>query len=1749
MISVRTSFRDQNGSNERFVTAEFNSVDEFLEELEASLDLDGVFSIFGAGNINVMGSDSAWSINYFQYQDIYKMIRMKDWRDLLSSDSRDVVPFYYERISSRTNNISRRRKTRVNGSGLLQVQSDSSNVQKLKEFLNDPVNKDEIEEAMKDPLSVVTYGGKRYRTYEDIKSYYCSLSCFFWSIELFYGTSKLHCLFHRELGVEESMDRSVPKKNKCPIFIYRNMKLTGNKLVDKIVKAVVDKFGPFDLTLPVNEKICCFIAELLVLDIYWFRSETFCILRQSKGIIQNNVNELKLVPLIKFSGTKKIKKRMDERNGVLVMIVTDLFKQTMHAEPILDIDLVYSMFQRGANCTLYPLFTYRGSGSIDDNKSFSNSVLQKDLEQLVKPNYKLLNHTDFKTKLCNDFKMKEEIVIKNFKDFENLIGLIQNTVHLEKNTRIYFTTSCLQDCEFYEEIVQLFEPYGLMFYNRISMFDVLSIFYFMIHAKDEWFYIPNLNFVNCRLTNGNSLVRQILTRRLSNPEDCNTFLRLTGVSNFRFHKNGYFFYFSEHDDTEKNIGSFVFSDIGQKILPISDEVDQAIYNLEIESRQDEEKRKYIHEKTGVIKFYDYNTRNGALLKDIFCLQRNSFKQTHLSRLMKFRETYTPLLENIFCYDPNIIEPVTPVLYNGSLYKEFGSPSRLIEIDCSKMYTHIVQGGYKDIWCPDFYNQPLFIGGVEDPTFSKLETPVRSYYIDYGFVVIKKSKMNFTYLENLCPEYFNTMSSWWQLYNTSREILFIDSYLIIYTCEKVCQIKNITSKYDLYKKIQFDGMGIYGGYFDFTENLRNVFHRHMTLVKGTRLGSIFSSEVSGSTVNRYVVSEGNGIVKKPQYNLLCSQKKQDVLLYDEKFKSMDRVFLAFADACERMAKVFPEEEAIGIIKEQVNGFIGSSKTMSSGGCFINTTSDIMTSCESDFRLLQEQVPNNIMYWARTLNYTDHHLVCMTTGRLTFDRNSFAGFRRYVLHTCSAFMDHLNYISKPVRIATDSVLVLPKYEEDVKKEIEKFSYGNRNNLKNNIVIGHTNPFKKKEVFMRDFDMIDFLPGQGILHEQLMDSIPSFKLAPKYLKVKQGFSSYCNEDLKPDQKLEDKNNFILKHISFIENKITEFKDSEILWKAFKEKEWDFTIPAIVDNGKKLHQFLMDDKYSEVKKPLYEYHIEKSLEILSSSPMTMIGEPGAGKTYRSKKLCDYFSRERKKTIVTSSMHSVLRLYGSHVLPDGSRLPISTFHAFTKVGIHPEKYKFDPGERLSLQEDIQLYDVIFCEEVETYDSVFIGFLKSLKEKYGYLIYLVGDPLQSSPSFGRGIDMNSEAVKYLTNYNRYEFDLQFRNLNENYLEKLHLSAQGNLNLYLDKDMSTYLCDTLAAHMLDEQLDRCVKDYLSCKPTRLFSCKNYKINMVVSMEILSRMFLETEWLDKCPVYIHVGKNQYGKNGTDEHKLLEGDFFNDACDRKYRERIEKEADGRGPPSANFLVGLPLIVHTGFRFRSLGRFKTKYSENLIHKGVVYIFKGINKEKLNLKNGNRIETFLVDIFTMETEEKETVKITEFEFQMYFVYEFTIQRDFIIGETLDRLTILNPYFATNISAYKKLKDTLDECTRWYGKNSVLTKEGRMMRVAVTRVREVGTTCVLDINVYKSTFWHRFLVNDTSLNLVYKDCRVDRISDMRKIVVLGKLEVLNDKEYVSASAIITPKIKQFKVDREKIKKRHHFPNALKCNTRKRKYIF
>ena len=1762
MVVVATTRYTVNGIARTAIQHEFNNVEDLRASIR-EITRGNLFQEFDE-QMPVANSDPPIEFENSSGDQVeYSRLLQAMFReqDDVETQSGGTIPIIGERGSGALfsyQNVNRPVPRRRNRNRSIPFANNSNLIQKVREFLNDPNNREEIEKTL-EPIECL---GIHYNTYEEIVGFYNTITCVVFSCDLYYSGSKLIQLIHKKvtcclnaIGTHDGTDTfgySQPRK----IHV-------ANSAPYRIADCILKLIDCTSIDQNVYEEDFKKIADGLQIDIYLFDLNVYA---RAKAIFNTGLNpsvfnsslytntekleefkeDVKIhKPWTVYKGGDSIKRIRNRRFGSIIFECTNRWEESMHIDVECDAVMTYR-FESTVSKGFYSTADYKGQ-TIMQKRSNSDIVKFPEYYKPFVPDYKkavdkgvplthVINDSTSYLKLKNIFwdelhlfKDNANPEEKNHYDSDAYKRLRNNVpIRVEINPSFFNDT---QDTRC-AAIVQPFLQDGMF-----SLLDVFADF-------DSWMHSIGYRYSNSIPSRNPQAFRESFLSNIAKETPTALFRVVSNLQLFQFFIDpvvdfptlnypGFEITFFVTEQNDLDFATRIVKSTNSSI-PLKDEwnkiANDAMKDLEKDHANGlndfvyERKRLNITNRTGLA--YAFSKTNV-----IWDLVQNGKgkgvdKATGASLCSVFQETLPVQLERLHAFKSNLLEPLASVSWSADRYED---ERILTEVDFSKMYSHIVMGGGTSVWQTDYYKEKVQMGGMKNPYLDNIDGPLLSYSIDFGMVLIEGSRINWDVLTEMCPEYFNHTCSW---YLHRNKVHFVDVYTLIHLCSLVgvmltrhMMTDPTTNILAIFKKIQMQGFRIRYGLFDTIKEVRVAMHSAKEDHKDSYLQDDFSGVMEKFDDKRIQLKYNHLPIKKDMYITEAKIKDVHDVYYEKPEKKASRIFNRFAQASEVVRSLYNgDDSCLPCLKNSFNMMIGKLKYQRPGGISSMTISDFKRQDSSQERKIKRSrkedslivfdgsgktVANNSSFSVAHIPGSDRVIVSHDVVNIEVIRNSFAPFRRYIINTGATMMDRLNYRYKSKRQATDSILIADMYVVHAQRDIKKWMANGNDTHEIEAYVPGCMPTSS----FTDIDML------------------SNPLAAKYeLLLRPGEHHDKYQRQFEDLEKENPGEFTplqAKEFRESDKGFDTIRDSDVFRQVVQEYIHEHNCPQIcwgvhhndmgaymAIQGLELHNHLIKSIVADQRvKEIYKIHSERSAQrLLDMHGAVMIGDPGCGKTERLKIMRKL---SKRKCYTIAAMHSIVQL--SMNGPNDKQT--MTAHKFFGCKIDVAAGAKDPEKMMSAQmkknkSPVKMCDILICDEAETFSVEFEEYIKVCKESFGIDVYLVGDPLQAGPMFGLGLCMKGSVALYVSNRNRYIFDMQFRNINERYRESLDVAADGIITRYLHPSMGSYHGRADAIDVLDRQLEEAANEMIATnRVTRLFACSNYKVNLCIMTEVMRRVLVITngDFAVGCDVILHTGRKEIPNANflkTDEPTNPRWVLERDAKYLKMMDRNVKfgSYNGRvkgqnGPSAQNMLIGLPLIMKPLICFRVMNRFESSFKEHdYIAKSVLLMFTG-NKTQHRFGTDKFIAP--LDYYEFKTIGFNEYKwLSKFEIAMYMTYEFAIQREFIIGTTVDKLTIVQAVLP-HTRSYESIQSTLARQEETYGSNSILTDLARIMRVAVTRVRDSTCSTTLDLHLMKhnhGSFWHSVLSKGPSLFVL--PVALDQIKElsrrMRKQIIMAK---------------------------------------------------
>lgn len=1176
------------------------------------------------------------------------------------------------------------------------------------------------------------------------------------------------------------------------------------------------------------------------------------------------------------------------------------------------------------------------------------------------------------------------------------------------------------------------------------------------------------------------------------------------------------------------------------------------------------------------------------------------------------------------YDSVLDETPIPITRDAHRYNSRPDPAKkLVEIDMSKDYLSTAMGSASLAVLPDLYDDTANFVGILNPRMEKfsVQAPsqtydpeekytdpsdylVHSHIADCGKVLIN---IDVSAGKKLMPEAFAAYSPW-TLFRGGRR--FVWAALVIDLCEQYArketegkEIPRWGSLRDMklyyYRKLQHEVFRVQGGFFDMQMSYRKIIQKalkHDVALENVDIGSEFTAV----TERRFVLSrfnyaydyEGTTLKQVPVYRERDSYKRLRPCMVKAEHNTA-KMYKAFAENVIKFHKMIGPQVPMAsnypgvpcndtiptgkYINNMFRIFIGSSKYLVPRGAQVRYTNELnhfsiegnkkrkfetadlkdvrrlsrKTKCYVD--VVKDLVHANDVMVMPIPKHKERYLVSSYSATAIVSRLGYSAWRDTILALRFAFMSKLAVQYKPYRVKTDSILVEESQVKDVETYLESVLYPTDicESKPDYMIPSMFPPWKVEDVYPMDKENDKARILQSIMSSP--EEPPIRAAIGEHAKVRDMLDGM-------GEPLEEK------------------KDSDLFFKWFQENA-----PVYIqgkENGKKLHRELWPRVTTDpVLKDLYDkYSKFRSEYLLQLDGAILVGEPGAGKSTTVKEMVS----NTNNAAVVAPMHSILRGY------HGCGALVATMHSFFGVSLDLASASKNPETHLRMfwstrGQSQKKIKVLFIDEAEMASKSFEELIRIQNLVANTKVFIVGDPNQSAPMFGRGFDMFGNVARVVSSDNVFRFDMQFRNYDFEYMEKVHeFISNGQVDKLLCIPEETYYpshveCEESGMRLPNEKTDEVVHNTIENivdslvkreEPEWTISVQNYKVMGMIWLEVYRRWSLRVnprEFLvlarsgstesknkavgDVVVAYDEVDENGYrGKQSksrvdrfreltTKSESLLLSTW--DVKSKLFRDQEKSFSWRNGPSGRSFLVGLPLVFYPGATFVSTNRFQSAHQhkaldgERLDPEVMVqlslytyigsYEDEGMIKDPLGKEGSNCKLKYRVLRFQCGWSDEET-HITEMEAAMYLIPSFLVLHSFCIGATLNKFLVLRvSQEEGHVKSYDSLYHTLRWASMVYGKDASFTETARAMCVARTRVRNPADCIVVDMPVHTHRFWETYWRSGN--NFVVFDSKESKenykhFERMRMNILIGKSAGLVRKEGKTSKGLTYPSKKK-----------------------------
>lgn len=1046
--------------------------------------------------------------------------------------------------------------------------------------------------------------------------------------------------------------------------------------------------------------------------------------------------------------------------NTMMFVATDLLAENKHIEPVFDMHMVHS-FVRFTHHLLSPLVSYVDGEmtSIAMAERMKKSV--KDLVQngtyweFVPPNLsKGLTTLEKKTIILPDL----EGWINYLSDLQDLVTQYKRNLssldNLVAKAELY--------AKFASEIARVVKISSMVLrddgsrggfhvpapWNDIGFQSMMDLFGHMCHLTESG--LSFLEYQDARMKASKRIVRSIMLQRAiereeradRNPEtdplvatptrattldefivpdnDGVDIKMFNDVSSFSFVVNVEAYTLGDEVSEPivikfiKDFGDYdllvdgIFNDT-HKMLPQTGFIDAAVQELLNGSeRLTPQMREYVLSKEGAR--LCMSGRN--LLMDTLFMSKgaSATRPSFFSIITPMMENLPRCIETLICYHPDAMEPILVTEYDHTRY---GGEDTLYEVDCSKMFTSILQGGYQGIWERDIRGDPCVVGGTNNATVEDFDPDLAmtSYIMDFGLVFVDGPEIDWEMLQGLHPEYFSTVSTWHAQRGVRR---LVDNYLVMHMCFTVCAhmgLRSTDERVDMCRYIQVDLLKIKWGMFDFVHSTRKALHKipygvdyvtvagvggrttpapipprcvggymseHWTLRAIDDFGAVVSEAIRkrvtvGDTVvynvdQRSDFNPRDGV--EPYLRVNTTETNSEWAKAGQALRSCkaqsDRIFTRVVEAGMLLAfNVDIEDTDVhDQLKHQHNTFVGKLKYGANGGTVVISSTDIQENMYMIGAVEQQPQddgqPPPAKRWKNpvglpAVGVTDvHGYVSPWSPNQFYWAVPIPGERRQSLVGQSAVT---------IQGVRNSLAPWRRHVMNTCRAVmdDLACRGKAMRVATDSVL------VKEEFRNVVVHRIQELTGTVHLMEGSRDRFPvvghrmAYKVSlvnmeagenalhSKYAALKLGTVATPKEPIEMDDHL-------TKMIANAREAWIVTKDSDLFWKFHTEELGRMQIEAFApyaNNGHELHAILMRDHDNPAVPQIKDCYVRftewSAKQLVEMGGAMLTGDPGAGKSVRVRTMCSLLKKDGHRPVVTSSMHSIVQLYRDEGDAEGS--------------------------------------------------------------------------------------------------------------------------------------------------------------------------------------------------------------------------------------------------------------------------------------------------------------------------------------------------------------------------------------------------------------------------------------------------------------------------------------------------------------------
>lgn len=1073
-------------------------------------------------------------------------------------------------------------------------------------------------------------------------------------------------------------------------------------------------------------------------------------------------------------------------------------------------------------------------------------------------------------------------------------------------------------------------------------------------------------------------------------------------------------------------------------------------------------------------------------------------------LNRIRGIDSPAVELGKAVEPRSFEKCCiPVSYDAKFYTGGG----VWLYDVKSQYPMIAMGGANHTMPLDYFGMYPVFTAPRNPSSQSLDDPVLSYLVQTGTIDFDPSAVDIEGLRRLTIKHSRHGS------NLYRYLTAKDGPKVISSCQLICWTMDILgelkmeqrqvemipktslsklSQRQLYvmemkafsdegiaRYFQKDILKLQTARFEFDVRTRRALwsmirkeqrpfmDRGLEFVEqetefGHKIGEVLSHSLVVPNDHVLLSADEDGMIHpsygKADFVLLKQTKKKSRLMTH--IRQSIGVFQLYAMAANDIRRLQGVKVSDGRtvtkadVKMTVNRSIGTLREHGRVGLAVDTdVSEVMhEDFERDGLYVDPLNPNEVLVVSELVK-SSAILVGEVAVKLRSVRMTMDSFRDYIVFLGSRQMEVIatSLSVQCLRMATDSIMVQGYQKEEAEILFARYTMHNTGEYKIQL------PSRQ----------------QGYSVEYI--SADELKRTPKYTGIIEGETN-CELRAGMYDGVHTAQASVSKLKKVLDNpKWNITKESDLMMMTYIECGRPFLndLPEDV-TPEDLVKYVLDDHPEDMKGFVRDFrntHEKNEMKFVVKQPLCVKGAPGTGKTRLGLAVSKYFMDQGGRTMALAPFHALRKDVA------GGYSDSMTYHSFAGGGISIGQLKDNPigyltrttgaGKNNTYMNPVkQKPAMIWGDELQSVSKHFEETIKILPH-FCPRVYLTGDDLQMACVHGDGMELDGSVVGYVTGWNMYIKDIEYRNRSQVYLECRKLTRQGDVHMYLHRDMCDHIVGGPALNALKDKIINISQDILQTGTTnKLIACQNRNVASLVVQTVVRLLVIGG--IDTSTTLIHLAG---GKASADKEDVEEEELEEQYDKRDLEFMIPKMK--RSAHDQRFF-GTPLVFAKGVEYIVIKGFTTHYAVEgkgvkvyqtaklVFHDSMVGICDFVLKKK---KEKREIKILR---FKVQGEEEETyVTLTEFEAATYLMYPFVAQQVSLIGLTLDDVTMLQvacSYVKGDQLCYNRTYEPMDvrmkQVQDMYGEHAPLTSLCRQFQVILTRVKTNQRTTVLDVDAH-----------------------------------------------------------------------------------------